>query len=273
MFTSVLTALKPSDKQQYVMDYAIALAQALQVEVTACTVLDEAQIAPSEPVPLGAGSFKQELDHLRMAAARKQAEHCSQAMLSAAAQAGVPCRAEIREGDVVELLGKLSHEHDVLVVGHGAGDDTGSESLLYRILKHAPRPAIVFPKQAFSGEAVVVAYDGSVQAARTLSSFAQSGLGIGRPVHVIACNADLARASDLCGIAGRFLQRHGMQVETHAEPLAHIPAQALMQLAAECSAGLLVMGAFGKSVIREFFLGSVTQRVLHELPLPVFLDH
>jgi nucleotide-binding universal stress UspA family protein len=38
-------------------------------------------------------------------------------------------------------------------------------------------------------------------------------------------------------------------------------------------AGLLVMGAYGQPVLREFFLGSTTRTILEKCPVPVFLYH
>jgi nucleotide-binding universal stress UspA family protein len=34
-----------------------------------------------------------------------------------------------------------------------------------------------------------------------------------------------------------------------------------------------VMGAYGQPALREFFLGSVTRRMLTECPVPLFLFH
>ena len=39
------------------------------------------------------------------------------------------------------------------------------------------------------------------------------------------------------------------------------------------NAGLLVMGAYGQPVLREFFLGSVTRTLLQETPVPLLLFH
>ena len=36
---------------------------------------------------------------------------------------------------------------------------------------------------------------------------------------------------------------------------------------------LIVMGVYGQPVLREFFLGSVTPRLLAESPVPLFLYH
>ena len=44
----------------------------------------------------------------------------------------------------------------------------------------------------------------------------------------------------------------------------------ILKKAQALEAGLLVMGAYGQPAIREFFLGSVTRKVLKESSIPVF---
>lgn len=273
MFKSILTALKPSSTQDYIIRDAVALARRIGGELVACTVIDERQVAPPEPTPMGAGAFKKERDRELMKAARAEAARVASDCQEAASAAGVAFRTEQHEGDLIETLSRRSHEFDLVVVGHATIDEAGDESLLGRILKQAVRPTIVFPKQPAGGESVVVAYDGSLQAARTLSSFAYSGLGIGRAIHVVSCHADSATAAESGEVACRFLRRHGLTVELHAKTLTDSPAAVLLGAVAEFSAGLLVMGAFGQSAVREFFFGSTTRTVLHELPVAVFVDH
>lgn len=273
MFKSILAAVKPSSTQDYIIRDAVGLAKRLNGELVACIVIDEHQIAPPEPTPMGAGAFKKERDQELMKGARAEAARVMSDCRAAASAAGVACRAEQFDGDLVEILSRRSHECDLVVVGHATVDDAGDESLLGRILKKAVRPTIVYPKQPAGGESVVVAYDGSVQAARTLTSFAYSGLGIGRAIHVVSCHADSARATELGEVACRILRRHGLSVELHAKSLADSPSAVLLASIAEFSAGMLVMGAFGQSAVREFFFGSTTRTILHELPVPVFVDH
>jgi nucleotide-binding universal stress UspA family protein len=273
MFKSILTALKPSSTQDYIIRDAVALAKRIGGELVACTVIDEHQIASPEPTPMGAGVFKKERDQELMKVARAEAARVMADCQAAASAAGVTCRTEQFDGDLVEILSRRSHEYDLVVVGHATIDDAGDESLLGRILKRAVRPTIVFPKRPAVGEGVVVAYDGSIQAARTLSSFAYSRLGIGRAIHVVSCHVDSAEAVESGEVACRFLRRHGLSVEFHAKAFADSPAAALLASIAEFSAGMLVMGAFGQSAVREFFFGSTTRTILHELPVPVFVDH
>lgn len=272
MFRSALLALKPSPAQSYVVELAIGLAQHQAWHLAACTVVDQSRVCPPEPVPLGAGSIKHELDQKRLADAHKAAELALASFHTACAAAQLPCHATIQEGETVPRIAQQIAERDVLLVGHSGGDDTGDESLLFQILKHCPRPALVLPRQTGAGSDIVVAYDGSYQAARTLASFAYSGLASGRSVHVVACDPKSEHAHAVAGAACRFLHHHNIKATAHVEHGGD-PAQALLTHAERTSAALLVMGAFGKSRFHEFLFGSVTRRILHELPLPVFLDH
>jgi nucleotide-binding universal stress UspA family protein len=50
-------------------------------------------------------------------------------------------------------------------------------------------------------------------------------------------------------------------------------ADALLNRAAELSADLLVVGAYGHSRLREFILGGVTRTLLQQMTLPVLMAH
>jgi nucleotide-binding universal stress UspA family protein len=271
MSTSALLALKPSVAQEYVIDYALAITRQLDAELVACTVIDVLRIAPPESVPIGGGAYKKERDDKLIADAQCAARCLTEACEMAAKANGLSCRAMVVEGDVVAKIAQEVQEHDLLIVGHSMGDPTGDESLLFQILKRSPRPAIVFPKRKVAGDSVLIAYDGSFQAARALASFARSGLGQGRSIHVVSCHSHLEEATRRCELAGRFLNRHGLLAELHPESSS--PVVEIRSLADRHSAGLLVMGAFGRATVLEFFLGTTTRKVLHELPLPVYLDH
>lgn len=270
MFKSLLVASKPTGHQEYVAAHAVALANLLNARLTACTIIDERQIAPPEPMPIGTGIFKTQRNVELKEAARRTADCVLQACEAEADEAGVVCRADRFDGDVVDILSYRAHEFDLLVVGDTAADADGDESLIVRILKHVGRPTIVVPKHPPLGNDIVVAYDGSSQAARAVASFAYSGLGAGRAIHVVACAADAAAAATQAAVACRFLRRHGLSA--HAELSADSPVAAITAAVVEHGAGLLVMGMFGKSALREFLLGSTTRAILQDLATATFLD-
>jgi len=271
MYRSLLTAVKPSPSHSYVIEQSVVAARDLGARLHICVVLDVERIAPREAMPPGAGSYKQARDAEMASTARAAAHTALKSSLAAAAAVGIGCEAEVIEGDVVQVLGRRSQEHDLLIVGHAPGD-RGDEGLLHSVLKASARPTLVVPEEAGFGRSVVVGYDGSRQAARALGALAASGLSAGRAIHVVSCHDDPAVAAADCELACRFLGRHGLAATAFAETSGGDPATRLIDYCRRVDAGLLVAGAFGHSTLRELLFGSTTRRLLGELPLPVLLD-
>lgn len=273
MFRAVLIALKPTAAGEPLCNYTCDLAARRQLQVFACSVIDVDQLSPPEPVPLGASAFKVQQDEQRLTEARKTAAEACVALEAICRTKSLSCSTVVREGNVVQLLASQSHLVDLLACGHAAGSDTGEHSLLYSILKHTARPTIVVPQSLRSGESVLVAYDGSAQAARALASFANSGLAENRTAFVTALQQEPQQAHALAQIGATFLARHGIQAVPNGQQLRSSASGQILEEALRLGAGLIVMGAFGRSTAREFFFGSVTRRILDVLPVPVFLDH
>ena len=272
MFKSLLSALKPSPTQGYVIEFSAELARRAGAELHGCVVFDIDQIAPREPVPAGGGAYKKALDEERLAAARTEAQTAVEAVLAAGVSVGLPCSAELVEGNVVDVLSRRVHEHDLLVVGCAADNRDGDESLLHRILKASARPVLVFPKRAIEGQTVVVGYDASRQSARALSALVASRFAVGRPIRVVSCDVDLGKAAAAADLACEYLRRHGLEATAHAESLGD-PAAILTDWAVQSRASLLVVGAFGHGTLREWLFGSTTRTLLRSLPAPLLLDH
>lgn len=146
--------------------------------------------------------------------------------------------------------------------------------MLPSILRRNPRPAIVVPAIRPDGESVVVAYDGSVQAARALAAFVGAGIEVDTPIHVVTFHDDLSTARETASIAEKFLSGHGYRVTCHAsvQPRA-ASAERILAACLDYKARLLVMGACSKSTVWEFVFGSVTKRILAEAAQPILLDH
>lgn len=192
-------------------------------------------------------------------------------------EAGVACRTTMPVGKpYVRILGEAPCA-DLIVLGLRTHFDYGcrdrSDETLVQVIKQGSRPVVAVPSAPATGDAVVVAYDGSLQAARTLAAFEASGLGRPHPVHVVGiagAHPEIARHVDQ---AVEFLRRHEVDARPRVVESARSPASALLEEVGRSGAGLLVMGAFGQPVMREFFLGSVTRTVLEQSPVPVFCFH
>lgn len=273
MLRAVLVAMKPAAVQNSLVELAISLADRHQLALDACAVIDVDRLTPAEPVPLGGSDYKVQRDEQRLAQAREEAADALAVMERAARQRGISYRGAVQEGDTAGVLAEAVQPCDLLLCGHSAGGDAGERLLLQEILKHSPRPAIVVPQSSARGQGALVAYDGSLQAARALASFVSTGLAAGENIHLLSIGDDAALARRHANVALAYLQRHELPCSSEVlRPAGRLAAQILAE-AAQVSAGLLVMGAFGRSAMREFFLGSVTRSVLRNLSLPVFLDH
>src|SRR5690606_23876102 len=99
--------------------------------------------------------------------------------------------------------------------------------------------------------AVVIAYDGSLQATRTLQMFALLWEHKSQ-VHVVCVQAKVENAQRHAETAREFLKWHGIEATVHAVAGAS-PHKVLQDAVKQHQAGLLVMGAYGKPSWREFF--------------------
>jgi nucleotide-binding universal stress UspA family protein len=273
MFRYALVALKPAPQQQYLVEFAVSLALRHNMELAGVSVIDEYRLTAPEPVPLGGGAFKTELDLQRLEDARQGAEEAAAALAAAAQSQRVRTTVEVCDGDVVEQVVRRVHAADCLICGHTAGSDASERSLLNSILSHNPRPAIVVPDAPFAGHNIMVAYDGSFQSSRALREFAISNLCQGRNIAVVSLHKDIREASRLADEAVSLLKRHGIAAVPYGSALSGNIGRQLLAEAKRLDAGLLVMGAFGHHSVRTFFFGSTTSEILNTLPIPVFLDH
>lgn len=69
------------------------------------------------------------------------------------------------------------------------------------------------------------------------------------------------------------LARHGVKVDVLIETTRSSTGEALLKVAREHDAGLLVTGAFGHSRYREFVLGGVTRSLLAGSTTPLLIAH
>ena len=174
--------------------------------------------------------------------------------------------------DRVAYHGRLS---DLVVVGR-SGDRASDESdiAIETVLFETGSPLLIAAGEGegLVGGGAMVAWNGRREAARAVTA-ALPLLARAGSVVVVAANAldaALPGPEALCG----YLARHGIQAEARTVDAGAGPVpKFLLEHAAESGAGLLVMGAYGHSRLRELVLGGVTRQVLVDAALPVFMVH
>ena len=122
------------------------------------------------------------------------------------------------------------------------------------------------------GEHVLVAWNGSRESTGAVHD-ALPMLRSAKRVVLAAADGSEQHATDLDAIVAH-LGRHGVAAETRRlRAGAGAAGDALLGLAAEEGADLLVMGAWGHSRLREMVLGGVTAHVTRESSVPVLMSH
>jgi nucleotide-binding universal stress UspA family protein len=92
-------------------------------------------------------------------------------------------------------------------------------------------------------------------------------------VHVVCVDPDQEHADRCVERAVAFLHSHHTVAQAYARATEAAPADVLLEHVHQVQASLLVVGAYGRSTLREFFAGSVTRTMLRVSPVPLFFYH
>lgn len=277
MIRSILVALDDTEGAQRARDIAIALARRTGAALSAATVLDWPHVAPeNEAVPPGAVAFKKRRDAARAQRAEQEAEAAFAACAAAAGETPFT-RLRLTEAPEAALLA-ASATHDLIVIGRDSTlgleeNPDGLAPVIEAVLREGARPLLVVPPAPLPEKGgVLVGYDGSIPAMRTIQLFALLGLAGEMPVKVLSVGETRDEAARMAGEATGYLRAHGIA----AEPIALEgvrPVDALLAEAIAMPARLLVMGAYENSGLRTMFTGSATRILLQAAPCPVFVAH
>jgi nucleotide-binding universal stress UspA family protein len=122
------------------------------------------------------------------------------------------------------------------------------------------------------GRRAVVAWNGSREAVRAIHD-ALPLLTESERTYVFTVNPD--NDGHLPGAEmATFLARHGVRAESRHTVARDIDSgDAILNVAADVGADLLVMGAYGHSRMREWVLGGATRLVLEHMTVPVLMSH
>jgi nucleotide-binding universal stress UspA family protein len=198
---------------------------------------------------------------------------------AAVESAGMTNRAEYRliEGDLLDCMEAAARLADLTVVGqYNPGVDPATdEPLVDALVIHAGRPVLVVPHIGAPeeiGRRVLVAWNNSREAARAVAD-ALPLLAAATKVTVVT--ADARKGEDVPGAdLARFLAEHGVKAEvTHTRGKDLDVGPMLLSMAADGGHDLLVMGAYGRSRVREMVLGGASNHIIRHMTLPVLMSH
>jgi len=189
----------------------------------------------------------------------------------------VPWDVAIADGDPVSALALAATLADLVIVSMrtmGGRRSFASPLMAGDLAMAVPTPVLAIPEPCGPIDLdapVMIAWNGSPQAAHAIRAAAPL-LGDARSIVLVEVGADEVQvpAED----ALRYLSRHALHAELRQlERGAETVEEVLERTASAIGAGLIVMGAFGHTRLRETLFGGVTRYLLESAPAPLLLVH
>jgi len=275
---NVLVATDGSEYGRWGLNWVAKLPFVESPQVTALYVLDIAALrAPFLPQPVVAGNagyIQEEIERMEARAAQIVTDTKQQL-------AALKLKGTVRkeQGAIVPVILKHAPKRDGLLVVGSKGLDALDRFMLgsvsTNLIHHATCPVLVVKNEAAPLRWITLATDGSVASAKALEFVLTkfqpdraTGKGGRVPIHVGVIHVEpLSWNPELMGIGHRSVERSVrklIEAGFTAEPVHQYgkPAQAIMKMASEQQADLIVMGAKGLGAVARVLLGSVSTRVV-----------
>jgi nucleotide-binding universal stress UspA family protein len=178
-------------------------------------------------------------------------------------------------------LARLARFADLVVVSQDDPDESLPDLAVHLpeyVVMNCARPVLLVPRVTRDSDGwrhVLVAWDGSKEASCALSA----AVPLLRHADVVTVAALTDQGADETELRSQqpdlvqFLGRHGIKPRMLVRDPQQDPGHELLDLAAELRCGLLVMGCFGHSKLRELCLGGASRAVLADARIPVLLAH
>lgn len=185
---------------------------------------------------------------------------------------------ELTGEPVVETFSRRALSADLLFLGQRDPDDVSGYDVpadfVESVLIDSGRPAFIVPHAgpaSIAPKIVLVAWKPTRECARAVTG-ALPFLRSASKVFLIEEGDDPTQAAPV--EVREYLRLHGIvNVHQKANLPEHRAGEALLSVAAECDAEMIVMGCYGHSRARELVLGGVTRTVLDSTRLPVLMAH
>lgn len=271
MVSTIQVATDGSEAAAAAERFAVSLAARMKARLIGTSVVEDRQskgfredglgVTPP-PADVMAGYLKSRAD----AACRRVADH--------ARSEGVESSCDATQGIADDRIVERGQQADVTVLGRdgqSAAYRTGLiGSTVNGVIRKTAKSALVVPASAQLQGPLVLAFDGSPGSRLAANIAVQIATRLGETIHMFVDSKDkgraVARFEEVRGIVGAL----PVSVREISSTLGR-PDVKIVDSAREVRAGLIVMGAYGRNRITDYFLGSNSAAVVRTSPIAVLL--
>ncbi|HEY9274546.1 MULTISPECIES: universal stress protein [Achromobacter] len=204
------------------------------------------------------------------------------AFLEAAAEADVPAFMRAGTSSPSETVALLGRTTDLIVVSQENREDVEAAheiEFVEQTLLTAGRPVLAIPSSGefpVIGDRVLCCWDGSREAARALADAAPI-LRLASHMIVLTMNEGAASPKHEAPFEdlATYCVAQGMPAPEHVRrDIKGVGVgSTILNAAADHSADLIVMGAYGHSKLRQWALGGATASILKSMTVPIMFSH
>jgi nucleotide-binding universal stress UspA family protein len=188
---------------------------------------------------------------------------------------GVSAELAVETGSEPQWLAEYGRFADLIVVGRTRDGREVELDVMEAALLDTGRPLLIAPTRvpaALPG-VVAIAWKDTPEAARAVAAALPFIERAERVVILSVTEGGQAREAT-CERLARSLRWHNKRTEVlHLTADGQQPVEQLLAAATALPAGLLVMGGYSHSRLREVVFGGFTQRILRDAGLPVLMAH
>lgn len=280
MIKTILVALDPDTDTPVATRHAGEIAKRYDADVTGLAVVDMGSIeAGSRGGGIGSMYLMDDLRKNLTEEARDKARTLIAEFEDAMQGMEVRYDAHVVEGVPFERIVEDAKYHDLLVMGQEPhffySHPEQKTKTLERAVRESVAPVFVVRDAYQPVQRVLVAYDGSDPAARTLQRYVHlRPFGQDPTLEVIHIHEHGKKddADLMLKLVKDYLKKHGF--DARATNLSgDDPAEVIAAYAGKMSADALVLGGHSVSKIRQMAFGSTTASLLDTCPVPLFLYH
>ena len=271
MISTISVATDGSEGSEVAEAYAVSLASSLGAGLSAISVVEERftrghgedglSVTPPDLEPLAT--------YLR-----SRADAAIERVNQRAVAAGLTCRGETAQGIADDAIVQSGQNVDLVALGRNGQHARFHTGLIggtaNGVIRKTSRSTLLVPSGAQSGGPILLAFDASPGARIGAQIAVRLASSASQEIHVFVDSKDKGRA------AARFEEVRDL-VASLSVPVREVsstlgrPDVKFIDSAQEIRAGLIVMGAYGRNRINEYFLGSNAAAVARTSPIAVLL--
>jgi nucleotide-binding universal stress UspA family protein len=281
MIKKILVGLDPEEDTLHATDYAIRIASSHDATLTGLAVVDERDIeaaAATELYMYKAPMVREQLGE----EARERARELIDRFEETVEASDVTFADTIGEGVPFERIIEDMKYHDLLVIGrnphffyHAPEQRTDT---LDKVVTQGISPVLVVGESPEPVEKILLAYDGSVPAARSMQQFVQQQpFGDAPSLEIVNVRSGGEKAEKesalLLELAQSYCEAHGFSVSVASVESRGDTGEQILTHAEEIDADLIVAGAHAVTRVQKWVFGSATEHLLAESTFPLYLYH